>query len=179
MRAIKTSIISILAIGLLAGSAVGVAAQEEDPMAAAAVTGGAPAWTQESGGAPTLLDDFAMLSEGMQFTNSWEVSDPRLSGDITVAGNVIRYNEHRMQVGAADAILENDDGRWVGRLTVLEGERLGETETYILEGEGAYAGLTAYVVTQRIEGDPDGAQTLAAAIFPHEMPPSPEAAAAE
>jgi hypothetical protein len=36
VRAIKTSIISILAVGLLAGSAVGVPAQDEEPAAASA-----------------------------------------------------------------------------------------------------------------------------------------------
>ena len=179
MRAIKTSVISILVVGLLAGTAVGVAAQDEDAMAAAAVTGTASGFTQESGGSPTLLEDFAMLAEGLHLTSTWDVSDPRLSGDNAIAGNTIRYNEHRMQVGAGDATLENDGGRWVGLVTVLEGEQLGETGTYILQGEGAYEGLTAYVVTQRIEGDPDGAQTLDAAIFPHEMTPFPEAAAAE
>ena len=54
MRIIKTTTISILAVGLLAGSAVGVAAQDADPMAPSTFTiqrAGEPEGTTDPSGA--------------------------------------------------------------------------------------------------------------------------------
>lgn len=169
MRVVKTPFISAITMVLLAGSAVGVAAQD-DPMAPAAVTGTALQKTQESGGTPTMVEAFGMLREGLQFTSTWEASDPRLSGESTITGNAIGYSEQQMEVGSGDSTLENDGGRWVGRATVLAGYPFGTTETHILQGEDAYAGLTAYVVIERAIDDSGPGYTLGAAIFPGEMP---------
>lgn len=53
---------------------------------------------------------------------------------------------------------------------MLAGYPFGTTETHILQGEDAYARLTAYVVIERAIDDSGPGYTLGAAIFPGEMP---------
>ena len=167
MRAIKTTTISILAVGLLAGSAVGVAAQD-DPTAPALVTG-TVALVSDTNGSSSLVDG-ALVIEGTGSVNTWEASDPRLSGSSTYTGNWQRYNAAGFQVEAATRVLENDAGRWVGTATALAGHNFN-TDTVILHGEGAYEGLTAYVLMDW-HTDPT---TFTAAIFAGEMPAFPTA----
>jgi hypothetical protein len=168
VRAIKTTTISILAVGLLAGSTVGVAAQDEE--AAAAVTGTTAPWSEESAGTESSVDG-ASVMDGARFTTSWEASDSRLSGTTSITTNWKHYERLRMLVEAANYSLENDGGRWAGTATSLVGERLGETDTVVLHGEDGYEGLTAYVVIDR------ASRTFNAAILPGGMPPFPEAEA--
>ena len=68
-----------------------------------------------------------MQRDGASFTDTWEADDLRLSGESAITGVLNGYSEQAM----------------------LEGERLGETETVILQGEDAHARLTAYVVIER------------------------------
>ena len=92
MRAIRTTTISILAVGLLAGSAVGVAAQDEaaDPMA--------PAFFEVE---YIAGDDFEVvegtyeeLEEGERFVGEvvrgmlFEAEDPRASGEVSMVDNI-------------------------------------------------------------------------------------------
>ncbi|MGD8684835.1 MAG: hypothetical protein PVG27_12885, partial [Chloroflexota bacterium] len=88
MRGIKTITISILAVGLLAGSAVGVAAQDEAEAGAstpAYVTGtlGEPADFVEGTYSPDAMRGEQLLGIPV------DASDPRLTGllDIVKNGN--------------------------------------------------------------------------------------------
>jgi hypothetical protein len=166
VRAIKTTTISILTLGLLAGSAVGVTAQDDD-IAPASVTGTAT-FPDEIGGGSRAWEDGALRYRDLRFTSAWEASDPRLSGAVSLSANRDQYERQQMEVVSATAVVENDGGRWSGTGTFLGGADLGETLTMVMQGEDAYEGLTAYVVMDL------GAQTLAASIFPGEMPPFPE-----
>ena len=167
MKGLKTTLATAIAFGLLAGSVVGVAAQD-DPMAAAVVTGTITPWSEESAGTTSVLDG-ASLMDGARFTNTWEASDPRLSGSTSITTNWKHYEGLRMLVEAANYSLENEGGRWAGTATSLLGERLGETDTVILHGEDAYEGLSAYIVIDR------ASSTFNAAILPGGMPEFPTA----
>ena len=166
MRALKTTTISILSIGLLAGSAVGIVAQE-DSQAAASVTG---TFTTPQGAAAgtDAWEDGALRTRDLRFTSTWDASDPRLSGAISVRVNRDRYERQGMEVGTARTVIETVDGRWFGAGTWLGGEDLGQTMTLVMQGEDAYEGLTASVVLNLVT------QTFAASIFPGDMPAFPE-----
>ncbi len=166
VRAIRTTVISILAVGLLAGSAVGVAAQE-DTQAPAPVTGTFTV-PEGVGEGSRAWEDGAMRHRDLRFTSTWDASDPRLSGAVSLRANRDRYERQQMEVGSGRAVIENEGGRWVGAGTWLGGEDLGETMTLVMQGGDAYEGLTAYVVVNLV------AQTFAASIFPGDMPAFPE-----
>lgn len=88
MRTTKTTTISILATGLLAGSAVGVAAQgEADPMAAAWVTG-AITWASTCDDATTATEAGVLRERGHRCEPRKVTSDdPRLSGTSVTIWN--------------------------------------------------------------------------------------------
>jgi hypothetical protein len=170
VKGLKPTLISILAIGLLAGSAVGVAAQDEaaDPMAPAYVTGTVASGGGGSQGTTTSADGFTRI-DGYESTNLWEASDPRLNGTAFYTGNWQRYGAAGFQVEAGTRVLENDGGRWVGTTTALARGGVN-TDTVVLHGEDAYDGLTAYVLMDWTSSP----TSFVAAIFPGEMPPFPE-----
>ena len=180
MRAIKTTTISILALGLLAGSAAGVAAQDEeaaDPMVQAAVTGAVEGWHEVSPGT-TTSDAEVSRTEGWQIINRWIASDPRLSGEETVTAHWDRYlspdiSVPQVGVGATTRVLVNDDGRWVGQsgIAVEMGSDNDQMDIVVMRGEGAYEGLTAVIVMEQESVDH---APFVGAIFPGEIPPAPE-----
>ena len=167
MKGLKTSLMAAIAIGLLAGSSVGVAAQGE-PMAPAAVTGTITPWIEESAGTTSSVDA-ATVTNGARIVSTWEASDPRLSGTTSITTNWKLFEGLRMLVEAANYSLDNEGGRWAGTATSLLGERFGETDTVVLHGEDAYEGLTANVVIDR------ASRTFNAAVLPGGMPEFPTA----
>jgi hypothetical protein len=178
VRAIKT--ITILAIGLLAGSAVGAAAQDEEANTDAPV--GPSYFTGQ------LVSDFdgkpygsGVLFEG----DAIEVSDPRVSGSLTRAGTA---NFHE-DVGDSTVIsfqadawrIENDAGTWSGQGTGLlrvgpDGPPSVETSTVVLTGEGGYEGHTLYLIVDWTAGD---AAAVVGAVFVGDAPTAPELPPAE
>lgn len=99
MWSIRTGVITIFAIGLLAGSAVGVASQDEP------AEGLAPALTSgsfiHSGDEPLSWEE--MPRDGIR-TEAWvdagavEMSDPRLSGTITLDYDMQRFDTRATDV---------------------------------------------------------------------------------
>ena len=184
MRAIRTTTISILTLGLLAGSAAGVAAQDDETATDAPV--GPSYFTGQ------LVSDFEgkpFGSNGVLFEgDAIEVSDPRVSGTLTRAGTATFHN----QVGDSAVIafqadawrIENDAGTWAGEGTGLlrvgpDGPTEGpttETSTVVLTGEGGYAGHTLYL---SVDWTTDDAATVVGAVFVGEAPTAPELPAAE
>jgi hypothetical protein len=142
VRAIKTITISILALGLLAGSAVGVAAKDEeaaDPMAPSTF-----AW--DYGDEETEQGFFI------------EAVDPRASGEMSL-GELSSINTDANGIGSWESRLANDGGAWVGIGKEIGGstqDRTGgdwqadEFDSYWevgitmweMTGEGGYDGLS-------------------------------------
>ena len=181
MRTIKTTTISILTLGLLAGSTVGVAAQDEEATTDAPV--GPSYFTGQ------LVSDFEATpfgSNGVLFEgDAVEVSDPRVSGSLTRAGTSNFHND----VGDSPVIafqadawrIENDAGTWSGQGTGLlrvgpDGPPSVETSTVVLTGEGGYEGHTLYLI---VDWTTDDAAAVVGAVFVGDAPTAPELPPAE
>ena len=178
MRAIRTTTISILTVGLLAGSAVGVAAQEEEteelttPLYSTGTTG-EPADVVEG----TYSEDDRVL-RGLQVVGvPVEADDPRLGGLLDIV-----INGHSEVTDAGGAILEsrsyrtvNEGGAWVGSGTYVEAwDADAEVphfirETGVLHGEGDYEGLVAYITVDHLADE-----GYEAVLFGVDVPPVPE-----
>ena len=191
MRAIKTSVITILAVGLLAGSTVGVAAQEEEaaaePSTPAKVAGTINEEASDLVQEPTETVVDGMLEvRGVVFTGDrFEMDDPRLTGTVTGAVNVDVHKVSDFEdvvLQTLEIRIENDDGSWSGQGTNLihAGGAVPEEETIDLvtlpmTGAGAYEGLSAYLIVVGTE-DPT---TVEGVIYEGELPPFPELPAPE
>lgn len=191
MNKFRTHMIAAIAIGLLAGSAVGVAAQAEeaaDPMAPAWVTGTLALGSSCSGPtASTPQADVEPEREHHRCSNqTWTTSDPRLTGTSTSTWDADVYvlDEAIVSVVAGTYELRNESGGWLchhrdglsfgmGRYATGANE---ETVTCI--GDSAYDGLTA-IVSLDWSNSPPSSVPLAGLIFPGEAPPLPELVAAE
>ncbi len=168
MRAIRTTTISILALGLLAGSAVGVTAQEADSPAAVdgsiSVDGEACTETDVGNECPFVI----------------EASDQRLSGDGVLRGASVVFQGFEDGAGVMVIVnqsirVENADGAWSGggplfAVPTTEGAFGTDQPTWVLAGEGGYDGLTALLrVDLGLEADFGGV------IFEGDLPAAPPA----
>ena len=176
MRTIKTITISTLAVGLLAGSAVGVAAQDEASMEPAEVTGRAT-FAEGVLVEPAMSDGPGdiRVGDGMVVVHTWDTNDPRLDGEATRTVNFRFDSEFTNGIESEAMELTNDGGSWVGDGwgygTGTDGSGFSA-----LSGRGGYEGLTAFVVRGPNEGD---GWDLKGIIFPSERPPVPEPYAGE
>ena len=168
MRGVKATTISILAVGLLAGSAVGVAAQDDaaDPMAPSTF-----AWR--------LGDEEA---EQGYFI---EAVDPRASGQMTLS-DLPSIETDANWVASYEGRLVNDGGAWVGigrevggGTTDLTGGdwQEGEHDTFWeagvaiweMTGEEGYEGLSLILV----DHFPETSLGPWGIIYPSEPPVDP------
>lgn len=186
MRGIRITTISILAAGLLAGSAVGVAAQDEESVA------GATSFTGTPRGGPALdvdtietdLGDGFTAVDGFTYRNTWETSDERLTGDVTGVNNYVLdpdgFTGGYPDMGMSLAIeLTNEGGSWLGEGTGFTSTDLGiAREMYTLVGQGGYEGLTAYVINEST-GSPGSRSTISGIVFPTAKREAPEPYAGE
>jgi hypothetical protein len=141
MQTIRTAIISILALGLLAGSAVGAAAQDEDGPAA---VDGSISVDEEACTETDVWNECPMVIEA---------SDQRLSGDGVHRGASVVFQGFDDGAGVMVIVnstvrVENTDGAWSGGgpLFALPTTRRAsgtDQPTWVLTGEGGYNGLTA------------------------------------
>ena len=144
VRGIKITTISILAVGLLAGSAFGVAAQDELNMEAAEVTG------QIAFGDPIAVPDTVATPDGiLAFNHTWDTSDSRLTGDGTYTFTS-RDSETCCAIHSATYELSNDGGSWAGDGRSYS-TASGTSGFVTLSGRDGYEGLTAYVATELAE----------------------------
>ena len=180
MRAIKTTTISILAVGLLAGSAVGVAAQDDETDVST------PAYvTWEVTGDPINVIDGAFDEEAAEMRGLTvqgapvEASDPRMSGlyYYVINGNGQKLNTPDFAIVESRSMrMENDGGAWTGTTTYVEagsgsdGPPAMVAEAGILIGEGGYEGLIAVIHGDYVEADGQGE----AVILERSVPPIPE-----
>jgi hypothetical protein len=181
VKGLKAGVISILAIGLVAGSAVGVAAQDEaaDPMAPSTFTG------EFTGTAEDSTDPATGLEVSV---SPWEATDPRASGTWTGAEDAAVLDGddgQQFTVGREAVRLANDGGAWVGTkrwflaLSLPDGPVSVGTFTELV-GEGGYEGLSLFMF-ETFDGDfEDGPDSISTAfIVPTDMvpamPPPPSA----
>ena len=173
MKGLKSTTISILAVGLLAGSAVGVAGQE--------ATG--PAYVT---GTITVSGECTEADDWFECPIAISDSDPRLSGD-----GLLRNSDAAFPFDGGGGVIvivnqslrvENADGAWTGGglLFALPGPDEApfgaDQPTWVLTGEDAYDGWTA-VLRPDFDG-PAGAQ-FGGVIFEGDLqaaPPPPESA---
>ena len=146
MKGLRSTFTAAIAIGLLAGSAVGVAAQDEETADLATpsyytFTAGEPTSTTEGTFDEDTGEMRGFVLEGIPV----EASDPRASG---VASIVINGNSESAGIIESRTYrLVNDEGAWVGTtIYVVAGgpsadEPDIEREMGVLVGEGGYAGL--------------------------------------
>ncbi len=180
MRAIRTTTISILAVGLLAGSAVGATAQDEETDLST------PAYVTWVSGDPTsvmegTVDEAAREMRGMRVDGiPIEASDPRLTGTayFEVNGNAESSGDLDALIESRSVRIVNDEGAWTG---VAQYVQVGDTssgeyepvliqEWSVLSGEGAYEGLMAVAVADHLEAGGQGE----AVIYSISSPPEPE-----
>jgi hypothetical protein len=175
VRAIKTTTISILAVGLLAGSAVGVTAQDEPSVEATEVTGQVTFGQPIAMPDPVETPDGIVVREGVAAPQTWDTSDPRLTGEGTYTVNVTGIPDC-CAIQAEAYELSNDGGSWVGDGRSISPES-GRHGFVALSGRDGYEGLTAYAVTE-VAADGSG-WDITGMIFPSEMPEIPEPYVAE
>jgi hypothetical protein len=156
VKGLKSTLTMAIAIGLLAGSAVGVTAQDEENAAAA--------FTMEVTGTPDSSDYDETTKVSSTINMGVEATDARASGLLSWTGF---YGD----VGSAEELpwfgvrkfgvrLDNDDGAWTGTRDVFfatepdertkkqKRQKKGKTpldfgtDFIELTGEGGYEGLT-------------------------------------
>jgi hypothetical protein len=166
---------------LLTGSTVGVVAQDEattEPTTPAIVTGtelGVGEPVQEPVGME--VDGIIQDRGGVIGGDRFEADDPRLTGTVTttVNGDLREIDDSFAILQSVSWRLENEAGAWSGvcdALVVADGRP--DPFTCLLSGEGAYQGLSAYLVMENPERPPFPFQGL---IFEGDLPPAPEAVA--
>jgi hypothetical protein len=173
VKGLKTTTISILTLGLLAGSTLGAAAQDEPSMDGAAVTGTA-SWLRELSAGTESSADGIVAVEDVVHVHSWTASDPRLGGDLTYTGNWLFDEDEGNSIQSGTYELTNDGGRWLGEATAYSSDALGaDLDVVVFTGREAYEGLTAYVVIDWSSDDVSG-ENFKGVIFPSAMPEVPE-----
>ena len=171
MRKARTTLTTVIAIGLLAGSAVGVVAQDAERAAPLAITG-------ESrdgpcvGAMPSEVIDGVRHSRSGLCSQTVSFSDARLEGEATYQyANAEYLDENGLTIvtlGTEALSIVNDDGAWrqPPALFVFD---LGGTDLKILYGEGDYEGLVAVLTA-------DDSGTFEGFIIDGDFPPPTETA---
>ncbi len=128
MRKMRTALISATAIGLLAGSTVGVAAQDE----AAPNSEFTAEWGFTSSGCCSIVEP---------------ASDPRFLGDVDASWAEATYPfpDNTLRVASRALNVVNDEGGWRGvpTLVIFHPDGTASTVTQTFIGEGDYAGSFA------------------------------------
>lgn len=162
MRGSRMVAIAALAVGLLAGTAVLVVAQEgQAPQSPAEFDGRVRCGPPVRPGTTSTIDlgDGTVLSRDRD--GAWrqvaDVSDSRLEGTWYHTWEADQYVEpdesSRSGVSVGTWRIENEDGAWQGgavEADLADGTRLSGLT--VLVGEGAYEGLTAFVGLQDVKG---------------------------
>jgi hypothetical protein len=162
MRPSRVVLTTILAIGLLAGSGVGGAAQDEPnaPQGAALVSGhvthfGPGEFTDESEAEGILMQ------RGRTTLGQVDLDDPRLSGLLTLVDHADRFfagvpsdEDYLGDVLWGTIEITNPDGAWTGTsVGTTDPSADGRGVTYYeLVGSGAYEGLSAVIFESEIDG---------------------------
>jgi len=174
MRTLRLSLAGAVMLALLGATNAAVLAQEAtptpDPVAPVAVTGTVTSGEVGSYGSTEREGFIYERTEGQWLTTSWQASDPRLSGQGTMAVNWNVSDGYQAGIASVAHVLVTPEGRWLGtgHLFYTEG---GLYEMTVLRGEGAYDGWTATVL---IHPGPDSPGNFEGVIFGGEAPTMPE-----
>jgi hypothetical protein len=123
-------------------------------------------------------DPATLHMTGLALSVPVESSDPRLTGTMSVAstGSGTLYGDGGVQLVRSTMRLVTDAGVWVGegweaeaRSDVNDDTAAFHVGSSVLEGEGAYDGLLAYVSIAYDGGVP----TIEAVILENTLPPAP------
>lgn len=154
MRGIKTSTIHILAVGLLAGPAAGVAAQDA-------------AATQSP---VELTAEWGFTNQGCCVTVQ-PASDPRFEGDVDATVSQ-QYPGGGVEAWSRAFTVVNDDGAWRGlpHTIIFSPDGTASTVTQVFIGEGEYAGAYAVLESDTTPGAPGGGVVLSGFIVEGEPP---------
>jgi hypothetical protein len=184
VKGLKPTLVSAVAIGLLAGSTIGVAAQKDEaaaePTTPAKVTGTyTPQGDVVQEPTETVVDGILEGRDWIVEAETIEMDDPRLSGSVTrmLNANVHKVNDFEdVVLETSFHRIENEAGSRSGQGTALVhgGAEISQDEatnldTVMLTGEGAFVGLSAYLVFDWTE-DPI---TVEGVAFAGGMPPFP------
>ena len=167
----RWGLVILMAAALLVPTSRSIA-QDQRPIvpAAVAVSGTStlvgelsPGTASSGGGVVSVRDNILETIE--------RASDPRVSGRATIVVNFDAYPDAQGRVGATQVRygtmrLENAEGAWSGRFAGRLSDD-GFLQTYWLEGEDGYAGLS-YVVTAGGNGQTWRSSGL---IYPGALPP--------
>jgi hypothetical protein len=150
------------------------AATDGESMRPALVTGSLSSpddrLSEVEGYARTTQDDI-VRDHWVDSSNTAELSDPRLSGALTIDLTRERFDEVGTDLGWATVRLENDAGFWEGTsVDTSDPTTQGrEVAYYELVGGGAYEGLSAVVFQTETTGDE---WLWSGIIFPGDLPPN-------
>jgi hypothetical protein len=191
MRKGRSRVIGLLVTGLLASSAVGVMAQEDDaapqlPTEFTATWCIGPPVAFDRGGSTTTVevgDDVSVdRYQGGAWRNAVVASDPRLQGDAYQTYEQDQYSNGPLVIASTLSIV-NEDGAWVAASyrASADGSDPGDP-TGIFVGQGAYEGLVAYMGPGTPVATPEGlsggysdCSESSGVIFDHPQFPEPYA----
>jgi len=130
-------------------------------------------------------NDGATSRHSYECTFTWTSSDRRLTGDVSRPWNEDAYqtDDGPISVSVVANYLKNDGGDWTcSTVSLLKdssptGESLTDGDTYLCIGGGGYEGLSAVLVSKYM-ADSFG-DDFSGLIFSGDLPPLPEAPAAE
>lgn len=175
----RTSLATVLAFGLLVGSAAGAAAQDGSTNGI-----GQDYFTATSGEPADVIVPEETRTEmewgidGLEYIDvPFEASDPRISGLLTAVhtgrGGITTGGQATVENRAVR--ITNPHGAWSGTATnilAFEGEqKVLDHSLVVLEGEGFYETLTAYFI---VEPDGNGDSLARGVIMSVDQPPQPE-----
>jgi hypothetical protein len=177
VKAVKTMLGSAIAFGLLAGPAVGAAAQE----GAAAPLEFTGSWYFNGADRLTATEtdgDPSTTRGGAWYQAPTNATDPRFTGAVTIFSNDDWYSGGNAVYHSAWRV-ENADGAWqsepIYNVDFADGSSSGLTAVF--HGEGGYAGLVAAVDMELVRMEAGDSQywELNGIIFDGDLPPEPEA----
>jgi hypothetical protein len=181
----KSTLVAATCIGLLVGSMVGVAAQDEES------GGQSVAYAIGSAGDPQAVveptqqrtSDGQLQLRGLRLDDiPVRFTDSRLSGLLTISSNGAGrdFAGGHARLEPRTYRIDNDGGAWTGNgervlaLSVSQPRPLINHESMVLYGGGGYEGLVAYVFIELANDEPE----LEAVILDVEMAPLPDPIAA-
>jgi len=167
VKNVRLSVVSMLAIGLVTGSSVGVAAQEETANMIDPCTTPITAVSGTIYWGSTSDEDPAVVVEGVTHrktthTSRWDIDDDRLDGDQEFQAMWDMDGETGIHSGTIRIV--NADGAWSGTVQGV-GPSMGSWQEFVdLSGEGAYEGLSASVFARS-----GSSGTVEGSIYPTDL----------
>lgn len=183
MKGLRTTLVSMIVVGLLAGPAVGAARAATDVMTepAVIVSGTQRLITEGDAVLEPTLDGVDERTREQVEVYVWEMDDARLGGRVTLTSDVDRWldeagDDYGIFWGTVS--VENEDGSWQGTFVHSDGQTDaydGELGRFVqLQGSGAYEGWSAILYEYGPNPDAssfDARPLLNGMMFPGDLPP--------